>query len=70
MKEIISNIEGMHCEGCSSRLERVLNNLDGVENAKVSLADKKAIIKFNENECTLEKIKESIEDAGFEVKGE
>ena len=37
MKEIKLKIEGMHCAGCSTRLERVLNNLEGVEEAKVCL---------------------------------
>ena len=30
MKEISLKIEGMHCTGCSNRLEKVLNNVDGV----------------------------------------
>ena len=37
MKETNLKIEGMHCAGCSTRLEIVLNNLEGVEIAKVSL---------------------------------
>ena len=32
MKETNLKIEGMHCAGCSTRLEKVLNNLEGVEN--------------------------------------
>ena len=46
MKEISLKIEGMHCTGCSNRLEKVLNNTDGVEKATVSFEDKKAIITF------------------------
>ena len=37
MKKISLKIEGMHCEGCSNRLTRVLKNLDGVNSANVSL---------------------------------
>ena len=48
MKEIKLKIEGMHCAGCSTRLERVLNNLEGVEEAKVSLEEKQTTIKFDE----------------------
>ena len=58
----------MHCAGCSTRLERVLNNLEGVETAHVSLEEKKATIKYDETKISLESIKEVIEDAGF--KGE
>ena len=68
MKEIKLKIEGMHCAGCSTRLERVLNNLEGVEEAKVSLEEKQVTIKFDETKTNIENIKEAIVDAGF--KGE
>ena len=68
MKEVDLKIEGMHCTGCSTRLEKVLNNIEGVETAKVSLEEKKATIKYNEEETNIENIKEAIEDTGF--KGE
>ena len=68
MKETNFKIEGMHCVGCSTRLEKVLNNLEGVETAKVSLEEKKATIKYDETKINIESIKETIEDAGF--KGE
>lgn len=67
MKEVSLKIKGMHCTGCSTRLEKVLNNQDGVEKAKVSLEDAKADITFDENEIGLNEIKEAIEDAGFEA---
>lgn len=68
MKEIKLKIEGMHCTGCSGRLEKVLNNTDGIEEAKVSFENKVAEIKFDENTTSEKEIKEAIEDAGF--KGE
>lgn len=68
MKEIKLKIEGMHCTGCSSRLEKVLNNTDGVESATVSFQKKQAIITYNESQTDIEQIKQIIQDAGF--KGE
>ena len=68
MREIKLKIEGMHCAGCSNRLEKILNDVDGVESAKVSLEEKSADIKYNEEEVELNKILQEIEDAGF--KGE
>lgn len=68
MKEIKLKIEGMHCAGCSNRLEKILNNVDGIESAKVSLEEKSADIKYNEEEVELNTILQGIEDAGF--KGE
>ena len=67
MKEVKLNIEGMHCTGCSTRLEKVLNNVDGVEGAKVSLEEKKADIKYDETQVNESELKEAIEDAGFKV---
>ena len=68
MKEITLKIEGMHCTGCSSRLEKVLNNTDGVESATVSFEKKQAIITYNESQTDIEQIKQIIQDTGF--KGE
>ena len=67
MKEIKLNIEGMHCTGCSTRLEKVLNNVDGVESAKVSLEEKKADIKYDETQVSEKELIEAIEDAGFKA---
>lgn len=63
--KIILEIGGMHCEGCSNRLTRVLNGLEGIKDAKVSLKEKKAEIEYNEEEISLDEIKEQIIDAGF-----
>lgn len=67
MKEVKLNIEGMHCTGCSTRLEKVLNNVDGVEDAKVSLEEKKADIKYDETQVSEKELIEALEDAGFKA---
>ena len=67
MKEVKLNIEGMHCTGCSTRLEKVLNNVDGVEDVKVSLEEKKADIKYDETQVREKELIEAVEDAGFKA---
>lgn len=67
MKEIKLKITGMHCEGCSTRLQKVLNNQDGVEDAKVSLENAEADIKFDESQININELKEAVEDAGFKA---
>ena len=67
MKEVKLNIEGMHCTGCSTRLEKVLNNVDGVEDAKVSLEEKKADIKYDETQVSEKELIEAVEEAGFKA---
>lgn len=68
MEKVEFEIGGMHCTGCSARLERVLNNLDGINFAKVSFEDKKATIEYDNDKIRIVEIKEAILDAGFEVK--
>ncbi len=67
MKKIELKIEGMHCEGCSKRLTKVLSNVEGVNFAEISLENKLAKIEYDENVAKLEDLEEAITDAGFEV---
>ena len=67
MENIELKIEGMHCTGCSARLQKVLSNLDGVSRAEVSFEKGMANIEFNKEIITLDEIKNAIVDSGFEV---
>lgn len=67
MKDIKLKIEGMHCTGCSSRLEKVLNNIEGVEKAKVSFEGKEATINYDDEKISEEQIRSEIEEAGFKA---
>ena len=67
MKKVEIKIEGMHCEGCSKRLTKVLSNVEGVNMAEVSLENKLADIEYDETIAKIEDFYEAIEDAGFEV---
>jgi len=64
MKKIIV-VEGLKCEKCSARLERVLNNIEGIS-AKVSHESKLAELELNKAYSN-EELTEFIEDTGFEV---
>ncbi len=67
MKKVEIKVEGMHCEGCSKRLTKVLNNVEGVKTAEVSLENKLADVEYDETIAKMEDLYEAIEDAGFEV---
>lgn len=58
-------IEGMSCEHCKNRVESRLNELAGVS-ARVDLKKKTAQISM-EREISDEKLKETIEKAGYQV---
>ncbi len=69
-KEIISMekkvvIEGMACHHCSGRVEKVLNEMDGVS-ATVNLEEKTAYVTISNNTADSD-IKKAIEDAGYTV---
>ena len=67
MKKVILKIDGMHCDGCSSRLEKSLNIQDGIKKAYVDFASNVATIEYQD--IGLEKIEEYIEEAGFKSLG-
>ncbi|PLX67226.1 MAG: copper-translocating P-type ATPase [Azoarcus sp.] len=57
-------ISGMTCAACSTRLEKVLNRLPGVE-ATVNLATERAVLHFEPGALTLDAAKAAVERAGF-----
>lgn len=63
-RQLVMGVEGMTCNGCSSRLERVLQKAEGVQSATVSLDDKRATIV---GDITPEQVTALIEGAGFDA---
>ena len=66
-KQATLQIGGMTCAACSSRIEKVLNKMDGVDEANVNLALEKASVTFDPEKTSLDKIEQKIEQVGFEV---
>jgi copper ion binding protein len=64
MEKIIS-IEGMSCEHCVKAVTNALKEVDGVEEVKVSLEEKNAVVKGNNLDD--EKLKGAVEEAGYDV---
>ena len=65
MKSITLHVTGMACGGCVKSVTRVLEELNGVERAVVTLDDGKAEIAFDESAVSIAQLIETIEDAGF-----
>ena len=59
-------INGMQCNHCKMSVEKALNTLEEVTKVTVNLEEKKAVIEFN-NDIDNNKIKDIIEEEGFEV---
>lgn len=66
MKEINLKVNGMHCEGCENRIKNSLSTIDGIDEVTANHIYGTVVIKINKN-VDLEKVKETIEDLGFEI---
>ena len=65
MKKKIS-IEGMSCGHCVRHVEEALKEIGGVASVEVSLEGKYAIVELSEDVADA-KLKEAVEDAGYDV---
>ena len=61
----ILTVEGMACGHCEKAVKKALGELEGVKDVKVDLGTKKVEVQ-GEN-LVDEKLKEAIEDAGYDV---
>ena len=70
MKNIILNVGGMTCSGCSAGLEKYLNKQDGIVSASVNLVLATVKIEYDENLLDVNKLNKFIGEAGFTSYGE
>ena len=70
MKNIILNVGGMTCSGCSAGLEKYLNKQDGIFSASVNLVLATVKIEYDENLLDINKLNKFIGEAGFTSYGE
>ena len=67
MENIILNVSGMSCGHCVKAIEGSVGELAGVEQVKVNLEDGQVTVSFDNGKVTLDKIKETIDDQGYDV---
>ena len=68
MATVTLNIDGMTCGGCVKSVTKVLNDLDGVRSATVSLENKNAQVEFDEGKIQIAQLVEAVEDAGYDAR--
>lgn len=64
--EKILEVQGMTCEHCKAKVEKALEEIEGVEEVKVSLFRKQAKVKGENLED--EKLVKALEEAGYKAK--
>ncbi|MGG0717304.1 copper chaperone CopZ [Robertmurraya massiliosenegalensis] len=67
MANSILNVKGMSCGHCVKAVEGSVGKLDGVSEVKVNLEAGTVAVDFNSDVVTLDAIKETIDDQGYDV---
>ena len=64
----VLNVEGMSCQHCVMSVEKAVGALNGVKKVAVDLKAKQVRVEYDPRQVSLEKIKATIDDQGYEVK--
>ena len=67
MQTITLNIGGMTCGGCVKSVTRILEGVNGVTKAEVSLEHKNAVVEFDPALTSPAALIEAVEDGGFDA---
>ncbi|WP_075981957.1 copper chaperone CopZ [Bacillus massilinigeriensis] len=67
MENVTLKVNGMSCGHCVKAVEGSVGKLDGVEKVSVSLEKGEVQVEFNADAVTIDQIKETIDDQGYDV---
>jgi len=65
--EAVFTIAGMHCAACSSRIERVVSTMEGVDSVAVNLVAETMKCRFDGDRLAVKKIIEQVAKLGFSL---
>lgn len=68
MEQVTLKVSGMSCGHCVKAVEGSVGELQGVKKVAVDLSEGKVAVEFDGKLVSLEKIKETIDDQGYDVK--
>lgn len=67
MEKVTLTVQGMSCGHCVKSVEGSVGKLSGVSEVKVHLENGTVDVEFDSNQVTLDTIKETIDDQGYDV---
>jgi len=67
MEKSIIKVEGMSCNHCVMAITKAVSALAGTSSVNVDLEKEIVTVEFNESLVTIDKIKNAIEEEGFNV---
>lgn len=65
METINLRIKGMGCAACANRIEKVLQNIEGVASCSVNFAIAQAKVEYHPKQADLATIQKAVRDAGY-----
>lgn len=67
MQNVTLSVQGMSCGHCVNAIEGSVSKLEGVNQVKVKLDAAEVEVSFNESQVSIDKIKETIDNQGYDV---
>lgn len=67
MTTISLTVRGMSCNHCVNSIEGAVGKISGVESVKVDLGSNQVTVSYDEATVSVELLKETIEDQGYDV---
>lgn len=67
MKKGKYNVTGMTCSACSSRVEKCVSRLEGVQNVSVNLLTNSMVVEYEESVLGESEVVEAVEKAGYKA---
>lgn len=67
METTVLKVRGMTCGGCVRSVKTVLESIQGVSGAEVSLEKAQATVTYDPAKADVNRMKEAVTDAGYEV---
>jgi len=60
-------VEGMTCSCCAGKVEKGINQLEGVSSIEIDADNGEVQVAFNKDASSFEQIKEKIEEEGYKI---
>lgn len=67
METTVLKVNGMTCGGCVRSVKNVLESIQGVTSAEVSLEKAQASVTYDPTKADVNRMKEAVTDAGYQV---
>lgn len=67
-ERVVIGVEGMYCDSCAAGIKSMLKRTSGVVAADVSYQRKEAVVDYDPEKITPEKIVETINNLGYKAK--